>query len=132
MVYVDDCAVVGPEKEAWNHVANIDKLMEIKILGELRKYNGAHYVINKSEGSITITQTKLIDDIVNQMDCYTTNLPAEPGKTLHKQEEKSVINSTKYRSIVGKLLYVNKVSRPEISNAVRELSQYFDKPTHLH
>ena len=80
LVYVDDCAVVGPEKEAWKHVADIDKLMEIKILGELSKYNGAHYVINRKEESITITQTKLIDDIVNQINCYKTVIPAEPSK----------------------------------------------------
>jgi len=132
LVYVDDCAVVGPEKEAWNHIATIEKLMEIKILGELSKYNGAHYVINKKEESITITQTKLIDDIVSQVDCFTTNIPAEPGKTLHKSEDETIIDATRYRSMVGKLLYVNKVSRPEISNAVRELSQHFDKPNNSH
>ena len=132
LVYVDDFAVMGPEKESWKHVADIDKLMEIKILGELSKYNGAHYVINRKEESITITQTKLIDDIVNQVECYTTNLPAEPGKTLYKLEDEPIISETIYRSLVGKLLYINKVSRPEISNAVRELSQYFDNPSHLH
>ena len=47
LVYVDDFVVVGPEREAWSHVATIDKLMEIKILGELSKYKGTHYMINK-------------------------------------------------------------------------------------
>ena len=34
--------------------------------------------------------------------------------------------------MVGKALYINKVSRPDISNAVRQLSQHFDKPTLEH
>ena len=33
----------------------------------------------------------------------------------------------RYRSGVGSLLYILKHSRPELSNAVRELSKYMDK-----
>jgi len=132
LVYVDDCAVVGPAKEAWDHVAIIERLMDIKIIGELSKYNGAHYLINRKEGIITITQTKLIDDIMSHIDGYKTPTPAEPGKVLQKDDTQTSLETTKYRSLVGKLLYINKVSRPEISNAVRELAQYFDNPTHQH
>ena len=68
---------------------------------------------------MTITQTKLIDDSVNQTNCYKTVIPAEPRKVLEKNLDEPIIEATKYRSIVGKLLYINKVSSPEISNAVR-------------
>ena len=51
-VYVDDCAIVGPEQDAWKHIADIGKLMEIKIIGELSKFNGAHYTMNRKEGQL--------------------------------------------------------------------------------
>ncbi|MEM7375839.1 MAG: Ty1/Copia family ribonuclease HI, partial [Bacteroidota bacterium] len=45
-----------------------------------------------------------------------------------KKNEKGAIEPSKYRSLVGKALYLNKISRPDISNQVRELSQHFDNP----
>ena len=53
--------------------------------------------------------------------------PDEDEPTVDKKEQKL------YRSRVGLLLYLVKLSRPDISNAVRELSKMMDRasPTHV-
>eukprot|EP00968_Pinguiococcus_pyrenoidosus_P015999 scaffold1503_cov250-Pinguiococcus_pyrenoidosus.AAC.24 len=38
----------------------------------------------------------------------------------------------RYRAIVGSLLYLSHVSRPDISNTVRELSRHLQRPTKIH
>ena len=52
---------------------------------------------------------------------------AEPGSVLSMDEDTEVMKESDqktYRSGVGKLLHMMKWSRPEISNAVRELSRF--------
>jgi hypothetical protein len=63
------------------------------------------------------------------------NLPAKPGQILMKGEEKDVLSASeqsKYRSGVGKLRYLATWSRPDILNAVREVSRYLQAPTLVH
>ena len=62
--------------------------------------------------------------------------PGTPGQGLVRVEEneKAVSNDeqTEYRSGVGMLLFLTKFSRPDISNAVRELSKMNDKACEGH
>jgi hypothetical protein len=63
------------------------------------------------------------------------NLPAKPGQILSKGDKKDVLGAsaqTKYRSGVGKLRYTATWSRPDILNAVREVSRYLQAPTLEH
>ena len=50
-------------------------------------------------------------------------------------EESTIVGAKEhrsYREAVGKLLYVATKTRPEICNAVRELSKHLDRPTEEH
>jgi hypothetical protein len=63
------------------------------------------------------------------------NLPAKPGQILSKGDEKDLLGleeQKKYRSGVGKLRYLTTWSRPDILNAVREVSRYLQTPTQVH
>lgn len=42
------------------------------------------------------------------------------------------MESTKYRSGVGKLMHMMQYSRPEIYNAVRDLARHMKSPTQVH
>lgn len=46
-------------------------------------------------------------------------------------DNEEVANSTKYRQLVGKLLYLA-LTRPDISYAVQVLSQFINKPKQDH
>ena len=63
----------------------------------------------------------------------SNNVPGLPGKVLAKSEEGSVkVRLDDYRSIVGKLLYLSTKLRPDIANAVRELSSHLSHPNDSH
>ena len=48
------------------------------------------------------------------------------------QDSLGTIEHATYRSGVGTLLYLTKHNRPDLCNAVRELSKRLDKPTPIH
>ena len=66
----------------------------------------------------------------------TLNNPDKPHKgIIHNQETDTKISydiQKRYRSAVGSLLYLVKHSRPQLSNAVRELSKCMYKANTSH
>ena len=61
--------------------------------------------------------------------------PADPGTILVQADKSYVPEASKhkyFRSGVGKLLYMARWSRPDIQNAVRELSKQSQRPTQAH
>jgi hypothetical protein len=86
----------------------------------------------KIEAKLTLIQphllarlTRKFGEEIKKMRKYLT--PGTPRFKIQKStEDLEVINDDfqrKYRSGVGMLLYLNKYSRPDISNIVRELSK---------
>jgi len=135
LIYVDDCVIIGPRIESLKLIDELNKVISVKFLGNLTKYNGGEYTVDHISGVIEIKQTTLIDELVEKRgNVKRTGLPSHAGTTLDKfaENDDEIVNVTEYRSLVKKALYVNKVSRPDISNAVCQLSQYFDKPTRHH
>jgi hypothetical protein len=76
----------------------------------------------------------MFHDKINKLQIYKT--PAAPGEIIMKPQDESekvdaAIHSL-FRSGVSMLLYLVKFSRPEISNAVRELAKVNNGPTKAH
>jgi hypothetical protein len=64
-----------------------------------------------------------------------SNTPATPGKALVRAKPEDCVTEQeqfKYRSRVGKLLHMMRWSRPEILNAVQELSRYMPGASMAH
>jgi hypothetical protein len=89
-------------------------------------------------GTMKLTQPVLLKSFIDEFDVKTsveTSLPAKAGQVLVKGDEKDVMSDamkTKYRSGVGKLRYLATWSRPDILNAVREVSRHLKTPTQIH
>ena len=63
----------------------------------------------------------------------STSTPAVPGSTLPKAKTGEEYNDIhRYQKVVGSLLYFYTRTRPEIINAVRDLSRYMSKPSLIH
>jgi hypothetical protein len=77
---------------------------------------------------------KMFHDKINKLQIYKTL--AAPGEIIMKPQDESekvdAATHSLFRSGVGMLLYLVKFSRPEISNAVRELAKVNDGPTKAH
>ncbi|MEM7375719.1 MAG: reverse transcriptase domain-containing protein, partial [Bacteroidota bacterium] len=126
-VYVDDCIANGPSDNVETFLDDLDEDSEYKFLGQVNKYSGGDYEIDVEKKKITVKQTELIDSMTSQVECFEATTPSLSSVPM-KKNEKSPMEPSKYRSLVGKALYLNKISRPDISNQVRELSQHFDNP----
>ncbi|XP_015958588.1 secreted RxLR effector protein 161-like [Arachis duranensis] len=63
--------------------------------------------------------------------CKLASTPMDYSTKLSKTEGVPLSDSTEYRRLVGKLLYLTN-TRPDISFAIRKLSQYLDHPTTSH
>ena len=136
-IYVDDCALFGDQKLIKQTINKIQEEFMIKLLGSLHHYVGCN--IMKNENSIIISQDSIIEDIEEEFDIPTERVhqtPATPNQILLRTEngeEQLNDNLHKvYRSSTGKLLYLTKHSRPDICNAVQELSQHIDRPNQAH
>ena len=90
---------------------------------------------NLEEGWIKLTQPVLIQSYTDEFDLpegETPKTPATPGSVLQRGEPNDHVSEkeqTTYRSGVGKLLHMMKWTRPEILNAVRELSRFMTGAT---
>ena len=137
--WVDDIFIAGP-KEAVDMVAtDIQKHFEIDDQGELHEYVGCKIDWDKEQGRIKWTQPVLLQSFKDEFDLPTTGrepmTPATPGEVLQKTEEGSELDEQPhsiYRQGVGKLLHMGRWSRPEIGNAVRELTRMASKPAMAH
>jgi len=137
VTHVDDCLIVGDAAAVRDAVAKIKEEFNIKELGR----NFDEYLrctLKKTDDGIIILQDKLIATLPENFEIQdkTFTTPAAPGSILHKPNDDEELVSpgvqSMYRSGVGKLLYLVKMSRPDIANAVRELSKHMDKATDLH
>lgn len=64
-------------------------------------------------------------------DCKPVSTPIVPGQRLTHADGELLPDATLYRRLVGKLLYLT-TTRPDISFAVQQLSQFIDCPTNKH
>jgi hypothetical protein len=113
----------------------------VKDLGPVDTFVGCKIIENKEKDTIWIHQPKLIKNLEEQFgplvtDMRTYKTPAAPRTNIQRPKKGEILISsedqTKFRSGVGMLLYLVKHSRPDIANAVRELSKVADGATKDH
>jgi hypothetical protein len=140
-IYVDDCLFVGNEELIQETVEGIKNWgLQVKIEDDLSDYLSCKILFSKDRSKAWLGQPHLIKsledkfgDMVRNLQTYRT--PGTPNQGIIRAKKDEVVekvdeaNHTLYRSGVGMLLYLVKHSRPDIANAVRELSKMMDGPT---
>ena len=126
--WVDDCLCIGMENDVMKAKDELTKLFDCDDTGGFDEYVGCKIDIDRDNGTMKLTQPVLLQSYVDEFELptYEYETPGEPGKVLTKVEDgQGVCQSvqTKFRSGVGKLLHMMRWSRPEIWNAVREVSR---------
>ena len=137
-LYVDDCLCIG-KKEALELLESKFKEhgLTVKTERELKDYLSCDVKFNKDRTKAILRQPHLLKtlredfgDLVDKLPNYRT--PGTPGEGLIRGQDGETVSAEEhklYRSGTGKLLYLVKHSRPDIANAVRELSKVLDGPT---
>jgi hypothetical protein len=125
--WIDDCLIAGNHDGVELAKEQMKQRFDCDDVGELKEYVGCK--IERSEKAIRFTQPVLLQSFEDEFQCKEgkVTIPAEAGSVLEKCAENEALTEgeqTRYRSGVGKLLHMMRWSRPEIYNAVRELSRF--------
>ena len=105
---------------------------EMKDLGHFSYFLGLE--ITQSKDGLYITQAKYASELFSQAgltDSKTVDTPVEFNAHLTPSGEKPLSNPSLYKSLVGSLVYLI-VTRPDISYAVHQVSQYLSAPQLTH
>ena len=131
-IYVDDIISVDNMPELREKlVADLSKKSKLVDLQEAKWVLGTR--IQQSEGSISIDQEKYLNDVLERFgmrDAKPAKTPAVAGgATVEKSEPYK--NRSEYQSLVGSLIYLAVVTRPDISFAVGKAGQAMANPTDM-
>jgi histone deacetylase 1/2 len=139
VLYVDDNLIIGDEKAVQETITQLQKHGLIpKIEDNLNNYLSCEIVVSEDRKRAWLGQPHLISNLekkfgeeTQMLHAYVT--PGTPGLYQLREKDESLMlpmeQRERYRSGVGMLLYLVKHSRPDIANAVRELSKVLDCST---
>ena len=129
LVYVDDMMITGNDP---NCVAILKSVLDAKFgirdLGSLKYFLGLE--IARSDKGISLNQRKFALEILKEtgmMGCKPLKSPMEQQLKLSKGNGELLKDSSQYRGLIGKLMYLT-LSRPDITYAVNRLSQFLAQP----
>ncbi|XP_019158583.1 PREDICTED: uncharacterized protein LOC109155352 [Ipomoea nil] len=133
LVYVDDILVAGTNDNQIKELKQmLDSSFKIKDLGKLNYFLGIEAY--RTPNGINLCQRKYTLEILkenNFLDAKPAKTPFTTGQRLNNTDGKLIINPEEFRRLVGKLLYLTN-TRPDISYATQQLSQFVDKPRDIH
>jgi hypothetical protein len=132
-IYVDDIIFASTKRSYSNDFAKLMKEnFEMSMMGELSFF--LRLQVHQSPRGIFLNQSKYALEILKKhgmMSCDTYNTPMGYTTKLDADLHGTLVDPTKYRSIIGSLMYLT-ASRPDIVFVVYMSSRYQSKPTERH
>lgn len=133
LVYVDDCLIASPSAALISSLRHyLDKKFTIKDLGDVKYFLGIE--VARTDTGMMLTQHKFITDIISDtglQDAKVAGSPYIQGVKLTADMGQPLQDVESYRRLVGRLLYLS-MTRPDISYAVQQLSQFMQAPRTMH
>jgi len=126
-VYVDDILITGIDEEIQNTKQSIENFFNIKDIGDADFIIGIKF--QKYSNGFFLHQKRYIQDLLNKFADQNIR-PTYNLKPITDTNLRSLkIDPTKYRSIIGNLLYLAICTRPDIIYAVSKASRKAKEPT---
>ena len=139
LVYVDDILIGSKQINNINWFKkHFGEIYKIKDLGEVSKILGVQVIRNRKNRTITLDQSHYTRDLLSRhgMDKEKANPISIPlnGYDLLKpagpQDKRA--DQKEYQKIIGGLIYLAIITRPDIAFAIGRLSQYLSDPSEGH
>jgi hypothetical protein len=133
LIYVDDVAIASNDSKAvFEFITLLNAKFQLKDLGPLKYFLGLE--INRSTEGIFVCQRKYALEVLEDSSLLALKLvlfPIEQNLKLSKDDGDLLDDSSSYRRLVGRLLYLI-LTRPNITYSIQVLSQFMDKPRQPH
>jgi len=139
ILYTDDSIIAGPDRKEIDSTIRLIKQtgLDLTIEGNLSDFLGIH--IDRDEnGQYTMSQPVLIDKILTDLRLHDDSVKAKPipmaaSRILFRHSSsENFDNSFNYRSVIGKLNYLEKATRPDIAYAAHQCARYSAVPKKEH
>ena len=140
LVYIDDCIVFGPTAQAIDQVVtdlrSSPQKFTVDDQGDVGDFLGIQ-IKRQEDGSVHLSQPHLIDSILHdlhlQPDSKHKTTPAVPSSLLHKDTDgPNMQPEFHYRSVIGKLNFLEKSTRPDISVSIHQCARFSESPKKSH
>jgi len=145
VLYTDDSIIAGPDKQEIEKVIKkMKKHLDLTVEGDLKDFLGVN--IERKDGGFLMTQPQLIAQILEALRLKQKDQPlskesASNSKTTPMLSSKILLKETDspdfdnqfhYRSVIGKIAYLEKGTRPELAYACHQCSRYSSAPKKAH
>lgn len=133
LVYVDDVIIAGDSLFEFQSIkAILHSSFKIKDLSQLKYFSGLE-VSNSSQG-ISLCQRKYCIDLLTDtgyLACKPVSIPSDPSCKLHNDSSAPYDDVPSCRRLIGRLIHLTN-TRPNITFATQQLSQFLTSPTEQH
>ncbi|CAI7881655.1 unnamed protein product [Closterium sp. NIES-53] len=140
LVYVDDLVFATADTAGLAHVkSELQKRHTCTDLGELRSYLGLQMTRDRAQRTITLTQSHMVQQVLQRFDFTYSSPQATPLSTRHSlsalPSDESVEPSGPYPELVGCLMYLMTCTRPDLAYPLSILARYVapgrHRPEHM-
>ncbi|CAI7778806.1 unnamed protein product [Closterium sp. NIES-54] len=140
LVYVDDLVFATADTAGLAHVkSELQKRHTCTDLGELRSYLGLQITRDRARRTITLTQSHMVQQVLQRFDFTYSSPQATPLSTRHSlsalPSDESVEPSGPYLELVGCLMYLMTCTRPDLAYPLSILARYVapgrHRPEHM-
>ncbi|CAI7899901.1 unnamed protein product, partial [Closterium sp. NIES-53] len=140
LVYVDDLVFATADTVGLAHVkSELQKRHTCTDLGVLRSYLGLQITRDRARRTITLTQSHMVQQVLQRFDFTYSSPQATPLSTRHSLSalplDESVEPSGPYPELVGCLMYLMTCIRPDLAYPLSILARYVapgrHRPEHM-
>ena len=140
VLYTDDSLLAGPDNDEIEQIIRDLKRAHLNITdeGDIQDFLGVNIEM-KTNGEIHLTQPHLIEQILKELkfpengNITAKEIPAKSSEILKRDlEGKDFDGSFHYRSIIGKLNYLEKATRGDIAYITHQCARFTQNPKKEH
>ncbi|CAI7850276.1 unnamed protein product [Closterium sp. NIES-54] len=140
LLYVDDLVFATADTAGLAYVkSELQKRHTCTDLGELRSYLGLQITRDRAQRTITLTQSHMVQQVLQRFDFTYSSPQATPLSTRHSlsalPSDESVESSGPYAELVGCVMYLMTCTRPDLAYPLSILARYVaprrHRPEHM-